>query len=468
MASIIKRNNKYKVVYYYTTESGEQKQKWETFSNHKDALKRKAEIETASLTGTLIAPTKETVSSFLEQFVSLYGEKKWSVSIYDSNCSLIRNYINPIIGHWEIQSITPLAVDKYIQTLRKTPCVSTKTHKATSTHVSDRTIEKVIKLLRCAFGQAIRWEKVSRNPFEKALLVRPEYKKREIWTADMIRTALDKCRDNKLYVAMSLAFACSMRMGEILGLTWDNVHISESEIENDDAYVYIDKELQRASKTAIDVLGEKDIYYIFEPTISTAATRLILKKPKTESSIRKVWLPKTLALILLDWKRSQESMKCFLGEEYQDFNLVVSLPNGRPCEDRLILNAFYKLREEAGLPRVVFHSLRHSSTTYKLKLNHGDLKATQGDTGHAEIEMITNIYAHILDEDRKVNAQRFENAFYAQPSLHRAQNMPTEISPNTVDTAALISQLSGSPDFVNALASMILSQAFTRASGGSY
>lgn len=99
MASIIKRNNKYKVVYYYTTEDGEQKQKWETFSNHKDALKRKAEIETASLTGTLIAPTKETVSSFMEQFVSLYGEKKWSVSIYDSNCSLIRNYINPIIGH---------------------------------------------------------------------------------------------------------------------------------------------------------------------------------------------------------------------------------------------------------------------------------------------------------------------------------------------------------------------------------
>lgn len=99
----------------------------------------------------------------MEQFVSLYGEKKWSVSIYDSNCSLIRNYINPIIGHLEIQSITPLAVDKYIQTLRKTPCVSTKTHKATSTYVSDRTIEKVIKLLRCVFGQAIRWEKVSRN-----------------------------------------------------------------------------------------------------------------------------------------------------------------------------------------------------------------------------------------------------------------------------------------------------------------
>ena len=42
---------------------------------------------------------------------------------------------------------------------------------------------------------------------------------------------------------------------------------------------------------------------------------------------------------------------------------------------------------------MVFHSLRHSSTTYKLKLNYGALKATQGDTGHAQIDMITSVYA---------------------------------------------------------------------------
>ena len=50
-------------------------------------------------------------------------------------------------------------------------------------------------------------------------------------------------------------------------------------------------------------------------------------------------------------------------------------------------------------------SIQYYSITNKLKLNHGDLKATQGDTGHAEIDMITKVYAHILDEDRKINAQ---------------------------------------------------------------
>ena len=47
---------------------------------------------------------------------------------------------------------------------------------------------------------------------------------------------------------MNLSFACSLRMGEILGLTWENVHISDEDIAADNAYVYIDKELTRASK----------------------------------------------------------------------------------------------------------------------------------------------------------------------------------------------------------------------------
>lgn len=43
----------------------------------------------------------------------------------------------------------------------------------------------------------------------------------------MIRKALDECDDMKLYVAMNLSFACSLRLGEISGLTWDNVFITD-------------------------------------------------------------------------------------------------------------------------------------------------------------------------------------------------------------------------------------------------
>ena len=81
--------------------------------------------------------------------------------------------------------------------------------------VTNATIEKIIKLLRCAFKQAVRWELIAKNPFDNVVLPKTEYKKRDIWTADMIRTALDQCTDSKLYVAMNLSFACSLRMGEI-------------------------------------------------------------------------------------------------------------------------------------------------------------------------------------------------------------------------------------------------------------
>ena len=183
------------------------------------------------------------------------------------------------------------------------------------------------------------------------------------------------------------------------------------------------------------------------------STVLVLKVPKTESSVRKIWIPKTLAYILREWKKSQDNLKEMLGEEFIDYNLVITLPNGRPCEGKLIEESFVRLKKSAGLPDVVFHSLRKSSTTYKLKLNHGDIKATQGDTGHAQADMVTEVYAEILDGDRKVNAQKFESMFYANPDLRNVAP-PQETTPG-LDLAGLIDQLQKSPELANALARII-------------
>lgn len=203
--------------------------------------------------------------------------------------------------------------------------------------------------------------------------------------------------------------------------------------------------------------AKKDsIYHIFTPLMSNTSTRIILKKPKTTSSVRKIWLPKTVAYIMCEWKKAQDELKQFLGEEYQDYDLVIALPNGRPCENRIIEKEFLNLKEKFGLPRVVFHSLRHSSTTYKLKLNHGDLKATQGDTGHAEIDMITKVYAHILDEDRKINAQKFESAFYSNPDLRNVKPPQEQPAATPVlDVDALVATLTSSPELLAALSQLV-------------
>ena len=80
-------------------------------------------------------------------FVSLYGEKCWCVSMYDSQNSLITNYINPIIGLYVYLFVTTRVVDKYIQTLQKTPAVNTRTHHAKTGFVTNATIAVVLERL---------------------------------------------------------------------------------------------------------------------------------------------------------------------------------------------------------------------------------------------------------------------------------------------------------------------------------
>lgn len=457
MASIIKRKKNYSVVYYYEDENGEQRQKWETYDNHKDALKRKADVENKIINNDFTRPSNQTVSEFLKDFVALYGKKIWSLSTYEHNISRIRNYVNPIIGDIIIQKLTPKTVDQYYEKLKVTEPVNKQNRHAKTLYISDYLIYEIHKLLKCAFGQAVIWEDISKNPFEKVVMKAPDYKKRDIWTAEEIKKALNHCSSGKLYIAINLSFACSLREGEILGLTWDNVHISDKDIHADDAHVYIKQELRRFSKESLEILSERDVLFIFPPVMSNTSTRLTLKKPKTNSSERKVWLPKTVAYMLRKWKDAQDELKGFLGNEYTDYNLVIALQNGRPCESRVLLKEFASLKREAELPDVVFHSLRHSSTTYKLKLNNGDLKATQGDTGHAQIDMITDVYAHILDEDRKINAQKFETAFYTNPDLRDV--IPQESKPEPFDLQTLICQLEQSPELAAALAGLIQNNA---------
>ena len=137
MASIIKRKKNYSIVYTYVDENGETKQKRETRTSYQEALNRKAEIESQKSSNSFLPPTNQNIAEFLSDFVSLYGEKRWGVSMYDSQNSLIANYINPIIGDMKVQDITTRVVDKYIQTLQKTPAVNTRTHHAKTEFVTN-------------------------------------------------------------------------------------------------------------------------------------------------------------------------------------------------------------------------------------------------------------------------------------------------------------------------------------------
>jgi hypothetical protein len=47
-----------------------------------------------------------------------------------------------------------------------------------------------------------------------------------------------------------------------------------------------------------------------------------------------------------------------------------------------------------------------------------DIKALQGDSGHAQVNMITDAYSHIPDDDQRKNAELFKEAFYEKKNLN--------------------------------------------------
>lgn len=455
MASIVNRKGNFHVVYSYTDENGKKKQKWESCKSEADAKRRKKEIEFKNGIDRLTLPKCRTITELLDEYVALYGKTKWSLSVYTASKSLIKNYITPFIGEMKISEVSPRVLERYYQKLLKTEAVTRMTDskfKKEKRLVGTATIRYIHKLLRSAFTQAMKWELIDRNPAFLAEVPKHEGKKREIWDLETLTKVNEVCPDPMLKLSINLSFACSLRIGELLGLTWDCVDISEESMKAEKANISINKELQRASKESLAELDSKDVIAVFPETMSNSKTQLVLKTPKTISSVRKIYLPNSVAEMLREWKKKQDEVRESFGNEYHDYNLVIAGPLGTPVEHRRIEKSFKDFIKCYELPDVVFHSLRHSSITYKLRLTGGDIKAVQGDSGHSQAKMVTDQYSHILDENRKENARLLENAFYkksAEPS--QKESTPSESSENKSLTSETISKMMSNPEIAELL-----------------
>lgn len=193
--------------------------------------------------------------------------------------------------------------------------------------------------------------------------------------------------------------------------------ISDEAIAENRAYIYINKQMERVTKEALEELNSKEVILVFPSQRKNNKTVRVMKTPKTENSERKIYIPKYVAQYLAEIKKEQDELKEVLGNEYMDYNLVMATTFGMPINGSYIREQMQKVIDKEGLPDVVFHSLRHTSVTYKLKLSGGDIKSVQGDSGHAQADMVTEVYGHIIDEDRRKNAERMEQAFYNRKNL---------------------------------------------------
>lgn len=403
MASIVKRNKSYCVVYYAVKGGGVRKQVWETYKSEEEALKRKRQIEHPTpFLGTV--PRITNMEELLEEYIKLYGKGRWSLSTYSQNCSVIRNIIIPQIGKARLSSVNQHFMSRYFYRQRKQ-----MENQGADASATERKIFELWKLFRSVFRQSVLWGFFEESPLNGITIKKPAGEKRDFLTLDQVITALNEALETnmRLAVAIQLAFICSLRKGELLGLRWQDVDLEGGMIS-------VKAELSRVQTEALEALNLKDVYQVFPAQLAGCTTRLVLKKPKTESSLRMLYLPEPLIACLRLWKEQQAKDRKKYRKEYEEHDLVFAQENGMPPQEKQLTREFSGLLEKCGLPDVIFHSLRHTSTTYKLIVSRGNIKAVQGDNGHSQADMVLNVYAQIIDTERKKIAEKIGEEFYSR------------------------------------------------------
>lgn len=95
------------------------------------------------------------------------------------------------------------------------------------------------------------------NPALNATL--PEYEKtpQAVWPAASQQRTVNLCDNSILRLALLLALGCSLRIGEILGLTWEHVELSEQGRTNGTTCMLIERELKQCDQSSLEDLEKR-------------------------------------------------------------------------------------------------------------------------------------------------------------------------------------------------------------------
>lgn len=163
-------------------------------------------------------------------------------------------------------------------------------------------------------------------------------------------------------LGVMLSLTLGLRLGEVCGLQWKDIDLQKR-------VLFVRKTVQRVAISG-----------------GSTKTKLLIMPPKSESSVREIPLPKQLAMVL---KRFVSSPEVF----------VVSASE-KPLEPRTLQYRFAAILDNANLPSVTFHSLRHAFATNAIALGF-DVKTLSEILGHSKVEITLNRYVHSsLDRKR--------------------------------------------------------------------
>ena len=448
MATYKARGNAHNVIYPYLTELGVKKQQWETYTTELEAIQRKAYIdylqknrlhheirkeadeyrrkraveravsEQFGISAPHVDPpgnstednSQKTYREFVEKWLPYHARKKrFSPNSYDSYRSNLDNHILPFFGHRIMSSITAEDIDNFLDHLSRKPCKGAKSYGKRPDEVatlSSSSIKKCYTVLFSGFPTAKKWHYIREIPDVAA----PSEKtvKRKAWDASKAYEVMESIKDDGLlHLAVHLAFVCSLRAGEIVGIDLQTINLSEGSL-------WIARQVQRVSDRALAELPKNEIIRVFPKQIARSKSSLILKAPKTEGSHRKQYLTEPLMLEIKKRLAQIQMHKDFFGEEYKDHGLLICQPDGRPIDPNQLEKSFKVHQRMLGIEKkdqIEFQGLRKSGQMHKVRLTQNNYQLVAESAGQSPEVLMSN-YNEALDSEKRALAKLVEGSFY--------------------------------------------------------
>lgn len=271
--------------------------------------------------------------------------------------STLENYLIPAFGHLRLSAIQPSQIQSYVSA------------RVAEKRLRPKTIRNQMVPLKRMYVVAVRWGYATQNPAEHIALPRIESKEMQFLTAPQMRELIE-ATDEKWKALVACACLLGTRKMETLGLTHDSVLFAEHTVH-----------------------------------IKQALYRNEIVQPKTPHSVARLPMPPILEALLLE--RVMMSPP-------NPLNLVFCHDDGRPLRpeyaNRQILAPAL---EKAGLPRVSFHSLRHSYIAAHIAAG-TSLPVLQSLARHASIQTTIDRYGHLVPEAREDAVKRVEDAVWGR------------------------------------------------------
>ena len=362
-------------------ETGKRKQVSVTARTKKEAgdeLRRALERQER---GEYVPPSKLTLGQWLDIWFRTYVEPNRRPRTVETYRSVIQQHLKKAMGAVPLQRLEPEHVEKYFADRRET--------------LSGSTLAQHSAILHNALKSAVRKKKIPSNP---AALVehKPQRAKSEheealkhCWEADEARRFLDVARRAGPQPAAfyGIALELGLRKGELCGLKWEALDLERGTVK-------IMRQLVRVG--------------------SAAAGREPLFGPLKRGKIRTLAISPETCSLLAKHKKHQAEVKLANRRAYNDRGLVFAKEErvqsaerlGDPMQaNNIAEREFNRFVEKAGVRRIKFHGLRHTSAT--LALQSGvESKVVQERLGHLRHEVTMDIYAHALPSAQKDAARR--------------------------------------------------------------